>query len=341
MKLLEGRSTSIQIPFEYVQKIKRYVEPQMHYYSGLDKIGISDLVEELIYIRSSKNHVSRPYIETGERVYINQKKYREFIATAKKKGYKNGLEYLKDIIDEKESLALNYGNDKHPEENPWAIEIGGKYINLARERGLAVVGDSQSYKEKVMSYISMQLENNRKGNETEIYQIDGEKTLHITKDNPFETDDSIHTVNFLDWVESLIEKRDIFFDEIEEKRTDWLMPSIGGMGLNSAPPHSFSRIFIIIDIENTTGTIDKKINNLFRLRNKIDIHKLYAMNIHIIVKMSRNKFYDIVDGRSGDSYVNASSCFIETDGEDITLGKEVAVTIGRHREIINTVGLFH
>ncbi|MCG1072096.1 hypothetical protein K4P50_11005 [Staphylococcus epidermidis] len=341
MKLLEGRSTSIQIPFEYVQKVKRYIEPQMNYYSRPDKTGISGLVEELIYASSIKNPTSLPYKENGERVYINQKKYREFIATAKKLGYKNGLEYLKDIIDEEKSWALNYGNDKHPEENPWAIEIGGKYINLAKQSGLAVVGDSQDYKEKVMSYISMQLENNRKGNETEVYKIDGEKTLHITKDNPFEIDDSIRTVNFLDWVEKVIEKRDRFFDEIEEKRKQWLMPTIGDKGLNDDPPHSFSRVFIIIDIDNITGSIDKKINNLFRLKNKIDIHKLYVMHIHIIVKMSRNKFYDIVDGKAGDSYVNASTCFIETDGEDITLGKEVGVTITRQREIINTVGLFH
>ncbi|MEB6038194.1 hypothetical protein [Staphylococcus pseudoxylosus] len=343
MKILEGRSTSIEIPIEYVQKIERYVELQSQYYLGQDKTGISGTVEQLIYINTLNKDSSFHYSEGGEKVYINQKVYREFIAKAKKQGYKNGLEYLKDIIDEKESFALQYGNDKIPEENPWAIEIGGKYINLAKDSGLAIAGDSLDNKEKVINYLTNQLADNRKGNETEVYQIDGEKTFHKTKDNPFEIDDGINTLDFLDWIEKLIEKRESFLDELDERRYKGLMPTIGVTGLNGNLPHSFSRVFIIIDSEKTTETIDKKINNLCRVNNEINGNKLYGMNIHLIVKISRDKFYEIVDGKAGNSYLNAMRGLIETDGQDIETGKEVAITTRKSvkREIVNTRGLFY
>lgn len=343
MKILEGRSTSIEIPIEYAKKIKRYVKPQLKYYSGLDKTGISRIVEELIYISTINNHSPFHHNKAGEKVYINQKVYREFIAKAKKHGYKNGLEYLKDIIDEKESFALCYGNDNIPEENPWAIEIGGKHINLAKHSSVTVAGNSQDYKEKTISYIANQLVNNKKGDETEVYQIDGERTFHNTKDNPFEVEDSINTMDFLNWIDKIIEKREKFFDEIDEKRYEWFMPTLGNNGLNGNLPHSFARVFIIIDSEKISGAIDKKINNLCRLDNEININKLYAMNVHLIVKISRDKLYEVVDGKTGDSYINNMTSLIETDGQGIEEGKELAITtrVNAKREIINTRGLFY
>lgn len=335
MKMSKGRSTSIEIPNEYVLKILRYVEPQLQYYSGL-----SEVVERLVYINTIKNDSSFRYSKGGEKVYINQKAYREFIAKAKKQGYKNGLEYLKDIIDEKEYIASYYGNDNTPEENPWAIEIGGKYINLAKDSGLAVAGDALDNKEKVIDYLVNQLVNNRKGNETEVYQIDGEKTFHKTKDNPFEIDGNINTLDFLNWIEKIIEKRKIFLDELRNKG---LTPAMGGAGLNGNLPHSFSRMFIIIDSEQTTETIDKNINNLCRLNNEINDNKLYDMNIHLIVKISRDKFYEVVDGKYGNGYLNVTRELIETDGQDIETGEEVAITTRKSskREIVNTRGLFY
>lgn len=332
MKMSKGRSTSIEIPVEYVEKIERYIQPKYTF----DKT-ISGLVEQLIFEYAVADYSVYEFTRNGEKVYINQKMYREFISKAKKQGYKNGLEWLKAIINLEECYALQYGNDKKPTENPWAIEIGGKYINLAKDSGLAVAGDSLDNKEKVINYLTNQLADNRKGNETEVYQIDGEKTFHKTKDNPFEIDDSINTLVFLDWIEKLIEKRESFLDE------KGLMPTIGVTGLNGNLPHSFSRVFIIIDSEKTTETIDKKINNLCRVNNEINGNKLYGMNIHLIVKISRDKFYEIVDGKNGNSYLNAMRGLIETDGQDIETGKEVAITTGKSvkREIVNTRGLFY
>ncbi|MGJ7589058.1 hypothetical protein [Staphylococcus shinii] len=345
MKILEGRSTSIEIPIEYTNKLMRYVEPESWLYFGQDKTDLAALVEQLIYIDNYKVNKHQYSIdsESGKKVYINQKAYREFISNAKNQGYKNGLEYLKDIIDEKESCALQYGNDNKPEENPWAIEIGGKYINLAKDNGIAIAGDSLANKEKLINYIASQLVNNRKGNETEVYQIDGEKTLHKTKDNPFEMDGGINTLDFLSWIDQLIEKRERFLNELEEKRYNWLMPTMGVTGLNGNLPHSFSRVFIIIDSEKTTETIDKSINNLCRLNNKINGHKLFGLNIHLIVKISRDKFYEVIDGKAEDSYLNAMRALIETDGQDIKTGEEVAITTTKSptREIINTKGLFY
>ncbi|MFG0934778.1 hypothetical protein ACF91D_29405 [Staphylococcus sp. 231237_7MaSpsaltlick] len=343
MKILEGRSTSIELPIEYSQKLVRYVEPQSKFYFGQDKTGLTGLVEQLLFENTIADYSSYESTQSGEKVYINQKIYREFISKAKKQGYKNGLEWLKDIIDEKESFALQYGNDNKPEENPWAIEIGGKYINLAKHSGIAVAGDSQDNKEKTINYIANQLVSNRKGNETEVYQIDGEKTLNKTKDNPFEIDGSINTLDFLDWVEKLIEKRESFLDELDKKRYKWLIPTLGENGLNGNLPHTFSRVFIIIENEKSTETIDKKINNLCRLNNKINGNKLFGMNIHLIVKISRDKYYEIVDGKAESSYLNAMRGLIETDGQDIKTGEEVAITTKKSskREIVNTKGLFY
>lgn len=337
MKLPEGRSTSIKIPSEYVKKIERYIEPK--YYFTED---ISSLVEQLIDYNIGYLGSSFLDNESGEKVYINQKAYREFIAKAKKQGYKNGLEYLKDIIDEEESYALLYGNDNKPEGNPWAIEIGGKYINLAKDSGLAVAGDSQDNQEKLINYIASQLVNNRKGNETEVYQIDGENTLHKTKDNPFEIDGSIDTWDFLDWIEQLIEKREKALNELDENSVKWGMPDLRGIGLNGNLPYSFSRVFVIIDSEKITETIVKKINHLCRLNNEISGYKLFRLNIHFIVKISRDKFYEVVDGKTGNSYLNAMRGLIETDGQDIETGKEVAITTRQSikREVVNTRGLF-
>jgi len=336
MKMFEGRSTSITIPREYAEKIKRYIKPD---YQLSKEYTLSEIVEQFIY----NGNLLKKEVEKGEKVYINQAEYRYFVNKAKKLGYKNGLELLKDMIDMQELEARQTGNDKFPEENPWAIEIGGEYINLAKITGIAVTGDSQDNKEKLINYIANQLADNRKGNETEVYQIDGEKTYHKTKDNPFEINDGIHTLDFIDWVEKLIEKRDGFFDEIEEKRRKWLMPTIEVTGLNGNPPHRFSRVFIIIDSEKNTETIDKEINNLCRLNNEINVRKLYAMNIHLIVKMSRDKYYEVVDGKDGNSYLDSIRGLIETDGQDIETGKEVAITTmnSPKREIINTRGLFY
>jgi hypothetical protein len=335
MKLLEGRSTSIKLPDYYVQKIEKYIQPQFSI-----KDGISEIVEQLIYLNVESDNLPYQLYGDGEKVYINQNLYREFFNKAKKRGYKNGLECLKDLILEKESQALQYGNEKRPNENPWDIEIGEKHINLATQAGIAIVGDSDDNKNKVTNYIVNQLSRNQKGNETDIYQIEGESTFHKTKSNPFEKNASIVTNDFLNWIDTIVDRRIKF---LEDKGYTFTAAIHGGLGINLNLPHNFSRIFIVIDSEKMTEDVTKQINNICRSNNEISGIKLFGLNIHMIVKVSREKYYEIIDDKTPKSFLNFMTGLIETDGQDIENGEQLALTtrITTGREIINAKGLLY
>ena len=336
MQILEGRSTSIELPIEYVYKIEEYVKPEMEY---LYKNDVSGLVEQLINYNTINNDL--PYFNRdSEKVYINQNAYREFVAKAKKRGYKNGLECLKDLIEEKEKYALTYGNDKKPESNPFAIEIGGDYYNLAKERGLLIVGDINSNKDKLANYIVNQLVRNSKGDETDIYEISGDECYHKVKRSPFEkNDESINASDFFDWLENIVEQRLNFLNGKGYRYYETLAP---GYSLNMYLPHNFSRLFIVVDRDKMTEAMFKRLNNLCRINNKINGNKLFGLDIHIIAKASWEYFYDVVDSNLKDDFLDCLTALMETDGNDIEEGEKIAIT-WKHvqRQMIDVKGLFY
>lgn len=336
MKILEGRSTSIKIPGKYVNKLEEYVQPLTEY---LYKKDVSGLVEELIQYNSVNDNFPYDDDVDGEKVYINQNAYRDFVAKAKNHGYKNGLECLKAIINEKEQQALQYGNDKKPEDNPFALEIGGSYYNLAKTEGLLITGDIQSNKDKLANYIVNQLARKNKGDETDIYEVIGDECYHKTKGSPFEIEESINTSDFFDWLESLVEQRLKF---LKERGYSPFIAVTSGYGLNMNLPHNFSRTFIVVDRDKLTEPMLKRLNNLCRINNEINRIKLFGLDIHIIAKVSREYLYEAIDSNVKNSFLDCTTALLETDGEDIAEGEEIALT-WRYgvREMVNVKGLFY
>lgn len=334
MKVFEGRSTLIRLPREHAWKVERYIKQSS--YSGN---SVSEIVERLVYFNTVNDFLPSYANMEREKVYINQSVYREFLVKAKKQGYKNGLECLKHMIDMEEADARQYGNDKIPKENPWAVEIGGNHKNLARKRGVLIVGDSNDNKNKLTNYIVSQLVKKNKGNETDLYEIKGENCVHKTKNSPFEVENSIETLEFLDWLELLVEKRMNF---LNEEGYTYRSTNIPGYGLNMNLPHAFSRIFIVMDSDELTEEIIKRLNNICRVDNEIDNFKLGGLNIHFIVKASREGMYDVVDGKAKISFLDNITAILETDGQDIEEGEELGVTWNiSGREVVNVKGLFY
>lgn len=63
----------------------------------------------------------------------------------------------------------------------------------------------------------------------------------------------------------------------------------------------------------------------------------------MIVTMSRDKMYETADGKGKRSFLDFMTGLLETDGQDIEKGEEVAISTRKKakREKVNTGGLFY
>lgn len=291
-KKYKGRTTPLRLPENYYDKFEKYIG-RFNNRSEKSNTQMTYLLKTVIEDKSS---TQSKFKNDTKNFYINQQLYKDFYnKVTHDYGFKNGIDFLKQTIDNAELNALLYGNKKHPQLDIWSVKVANSFINTGYVPYTAVIGDKFRTSQVVDSMMK-QLIDKDEGMETKIYEVKGNRGFHRTSNSPFDRQ-SIDVFEFIEWLSYLIQAR-------EKLNDDGLLTKV-------KTSHQFPHIYVIVDVDEVGDNALKQLSQTMGIQKNLLSQKY---KIHVIMKGSERK---IKEQTNLDNFEFSSDTWVYIDVRDI------------------------
>lgn len=291
-KKYKGRTTPLKLPENYYDKFEKYIG----LFGNRSEKSNTQMTYLLKTILEDKSSIQNKFKNDTKNFYINQQLYKDFYnKVIQEYGFKNGVDFLKQMIDSAELKALLYGNKKHPELDIWSVKVTNRFISTGYVPYTAVIGDKFKTSQIVDS-MTKQLIDKDEGMETKIYEIKGNRGFHRTSNSPFDRQ-SVDVFEFMEWLSYLIQARKKLNDD--------------GLLTKVKTSHQFPHIYIIVDVEEIGNNALKQLSQTMGIHQNL-LNQEYK--IHMIMKGSE---YKIKEQTNLDNFEFLSDTWVYIDVRDI------------------------